>query len=139
MKFVRGIAGVVGGLLFTFLMVQAAEMIVHRMHPPPAQIADVNAAKAYVATLPASALLVVLAGWLVGTLGGTSIAARIGRSRMPAYVIGAILLAAGIATAVTFPQPVWFSIAVCVVYVAATFLGAGLGSIKRDLEAAAAA
>ena len=135
MKYVRAIAGVIGGLLFALLMVQAAEAFVHRMNPTAKPIASIDDAKAYVGKLPVSGLLMVLAGWLIGTLGGTSIAARIGRSVIPAYVLGAFLLVAGIMNARTFPQPAWFSIASWIIFVVMTYAGSKLGTVRVNAEA----
>ena len=78
-------------------------------------------------TLPAPAFLLVLSGHLLGTLAGTFAAARLGGSAIPAYVVGAILLAAGIGNAFMIPQPAWFSAVSIVGYVVMTLVGARLG------------
>jgi hypothetical protein len=135
MKYVRAIAGVVGGLLFALLMVQAAEAFVHRTYPPAKPIATIDDAKAYVAKLPVGGLVMVLAGWMFGTLGGTSIAARIGRSVIPAYVLGGFLLVAGIMNAKTFPQPAWFSVTSWLIFVVMTYVGAKLGTARLTADA----
>ena len=129
----RKIGGVIGGIALAFIVVQAAEMIVHTLYPPPAgtDMRNMAAVKAFVATLPATAFLLVLGGWMVGTFAGTSAAAKIGRSSTPAYVVGALLLCAGIANAVMIPQPLWFSIASFVIYIAMTIAGAQLAASTR--------
>jgi putative effector of murein hydrolase LrgA (UPF0299 family) len=73
-------------------------------------------------------LLIVLTGWLIATFVATWIAARIGRTPIPGYIVGALLLCAGIANAFMIPQPVWFSIASIVIYIAVTWVGARAGA-----------
>jgi hypothetical protein len=131
----RRIGGVVAGLVLAWLAVMAAEAGVHKMYPPPPgmNMQDMKAVKQFVASLPLSALLLVLAGWLVGTLAGTFVAAKVGGSRYPAYVAGALLLAAGIANAVMIPQPLWFSVTSFAIFISMTGLGAFLGSARGEL------
>ena len=121
----RKIGGVIGGIALAFIIVQAAEMIVHVMFPPPPGMNMTNMAemKAFVAKLPTTALLLVLLGWFVGTFAGTSAAAKIGHSRVPAYIVGAVLLGGGIANARMIPQPLWFTIASFVIFIVMTIAG----------------
>jgi hypothetical protein len=114
-----------------FVLVQAAEMGVHHMHPFPAGMdtKDMNAIKAFVATLPVSAFILVLLGWFVGTAAGTFSASKIGRSATPGYVTGGLLFAAGIANSIIIPQPLWFTLVSFVIYIAGTLLGVRIGSV----------
>ncbi len=126
----RNIGGVIAGLIAAWLLVSIAEMGAHKLYPPPRgmDMTDFNQVKQFVASLPVSALLVVLAGWLVGTFFGTWLAARIAQRRIAAYVVGGLLLAAGIANSVLIPQPVWFSALSFMVYIAMTLVGARVGA-----------
>ena len=94
---------------------------------------DFTQVKTYVAQLPLMALVIVLAGWLVATVAGTSVAAGIGRSRVPAYIVGALLFVAGIVNAFTIPQPVWFSAVSFVVYIVGTMIGGRIAVPNRRL------
>ncbi|MGH9423915.1 MAG: hypothetical protein ACRD3J_28320 [Thermoanaerobaculia bacterium] len=129
MKIARGIGAVIAGLIVSFLIVFGAEAISHKIYPPPPGMSmkDMDQVKAFVATLPLSVLLIVLAGHLIGTFAGTWTAAKIARSAIAPYVLGALLLCAGIANAVMIPQPVWCSIATFVIYIGATWAGARAG------------
>jgi hypothetical protein len=129
MKIVRGISAVIAGLIVAFLLVFGAEAITHKIHPPPPGMntRDMTQVKAFVATLPVSALLVVLAGWLIATFVGTWLAAKIARGPIAGFIVGALLLAAGIANAIMIPQPKWFSIASFVIYISATLVGTRAG------------
>jgi hypothetical protein len=124
----RGVLGVIAGIVVAFLCVQGAEMITHRLYPfpPGADMKDMATIKRFVATLPTPAFVLVLAGWFVGTLLGTFLAAKIGRSRIPAYVVGVLLLCGGIANAVIIPQPLWFSALGFVIFIAVPFAGIAL-------------
>ena len=132
----RRIGAVVLGVILAVAIVQAAELIVHQMYPPPAgyNMRDMNQVKKFVAGLPVTAMVIVLAGWLVATLAGTFVAAKIGRSFVPGYIVGVFLVAGGIANALMFPQPLWFSVASFVIYIAMTLIGAHFG--VRRLAAA---
>jgi hypothetical protein len=130
MKWLRRIAGVIAGMIIAAVLVQVAEMIVHAMHPYPAGMNEHDFAqiKKYVSTLPIDALLLVLAGWLLGTIAGTFTAAKIGATCATAYILGAILFCLGIVNAVIIPQPLWFTIASLVIYVGGAVVGARLGA-----------
>jgi MFS family permease len=126
----RKIGGVVVGIIAWIVIVQVGEFVVHRLYPPPPGYnqRDMGQAKRYVATLPAPAMVIVLVGQVVGTFAGAFAAAKIGRSRVPAYVIGAVLLVAGVASTFIFPQPLWFVVLELAGYIGATIAGAMLGS-----------
>ena len=126
----RRIGGVFAGIIILVVVVQLAELGVHAMHPfpPGANQKDFEQIKKFVASLPVSALLLVLAGHLVGTLLGCVAAARIGRSRMPAYVVAGIAFAFGVVNAVIIPQPVWFSAASFAIDFVSGVAGARMGA-----------
>ena len=137
MKIVRSIGAVVAGLIVAFLLVFGAEGIAHKVYPPPpgTNMQDMTQVKAFVATLPLSVLLIVLTGWLIATFVGTWLAAKIALSPIAGYVVGALLLCAGIANAFMIPQPAWFSIASFVIYIGATLVGARAGARARTTAA----
>jgi hypothetical protein len=133
MTILRRVRAVIAGMLAAFAPVASAEAIAHNIYPPPPGMNSQNMTqvKAYIATLPLSAMLVVLIGWLVATFVATWLAARIAGTPIPAYIVGALLLCAGIANAFMIPQPVWFSIASIVIYIGATWVGARSGAPMR--------
>ena len=134
----RRILAVIAGLAIAFAIVMVTELIPHRLYPPSpgTNMDDFTQVKAYVASLPVTALVIVLAGWLVATVAGTSVAAGIGRSRVPAYVVGALLLAAGVYNAFIIPQPVWFSVVSLVIYIVGTMIGGRIAVPNRRLASA---
>ncbi|MGA8806879.1 MAG: hypothetical protein WB973_03305 [Thermoanaerobaculia bacterium] len=130
MTILRRTGAVVAGMIAAFALVAGAEGNAHKIYPPPpgANMQDMAQVKAFVATLPLSVLLIVLTGWLIATFVATWLAARIAGTPIPAYIVGALLLCAGIANAFMIPQPVWFSIASIVIYLGATWVGARAGA-----------
>lgn len=130
MKALRTAGAVVLGLVVAWLCVSGAELAVHRLYPPPAgtDLHDMEQVKKFVASLPLAPMLMVLTGWLAGTLAATFIAAKVARNRVAAYVVGALLLTAGIANSILIPQPLWFSIASFAIYIGMTLAGARLGA-----------
>jgi hypothetical protein len=130
MTILRRVGGVIAGMIVAFAIVAGAEGIAHQIHPPPpgTNMQDMAQVKAFVATLPLSVMLIVLTGWLIATFVATWLAARIAGTPIPGYIVGALLLCAGIANAFMIPQPVWFSIASIVIYIGATWVGARAGA-----------
>jgi hypothetical protein len=126
----RRIGAVIVGIIVAVLIVQIAELIVHYLYPPPPgyNMRDMNQVKKFVATLPLLAMVLVLIGWAIGTVVGTFLAAKIGRSPAPAYVIGGLLLIGGIANAAVIPQPIWFSVLSFIIYIGGTIIGATSGA-----------
>ena len=126
----RRIGGFFAGLIIAFVIVQIAEMGVHSMHPfpPGMNTKDFNEIKKFVATLPVSAFILVLTGWLVGTFAGTFTAARLSRTATSGYVLTAVLFGAGVLNSIIIPQPMWFSIVSYIIYLVAGIAGTRLGA-----------
>jgi hypothetical protein len=133
MSILRSIGAVIAGLVVAFLLVFASEGISHQIFPPPPgmNMSDMVQVKSFVATLPLSALLIVLAGWLIATFVATWVATKIARGPIAGFIVGALLLSAGIANAFIIPQPVWFSIASFAIYIGATVVGVRAGMTRK--------
>jgi hypothetical protein len=125
----RRIGAVILGLAVAWLIVAAAEAGVHHLYPPSAgtDMHDFAAVKSYVANLPLAAFVLVLVGWLFGAFAGVFIATTVGRGALSGYILGVLLLAAGIVNAVMIPQPVWFSAFSLLIYIVATVVGVKIG------------
>lgn len=133
MNVLRRVGAVILGLIVASLLVFGAEAISHQIFPPPTgmDMRDMAQVKAFVAMLPMSVLLIVLAGHLIATFAGTWLAVKVARSPIAGYIVGALLLCAGIANAVMLPQPAWYSIASFVIYIGATWVGVRAGMPRR--------
>ncbi len=137
MTIVRRVGAVIVGFVVAFLLVSGAEGIVHKLYPPPpgTNLNDMAQVKVFVASLPLPALLIVLGGWLIATFVATWLAAKIAQTAISGYIVGGVLLAAGIANAFIIPQPVWFSLVSFVIYIGATLVGARAGASTRNVHA----
>jgi hypothetical protein len=92
-----------------------------------------EALRGMMASAPTGALLVVVAGWILGSVAGAFAAAWIGRCRPIAHglVLGVLLMLAGIANNLMLPPPAWFWIVTFIVFLPATYLGARLAGRRR--------
>ena len=89
-----------------------------------------EAVREMLAGAPAGALLVVGAGWIVGSLAGGFVTAKIGR-RTPlrdGLILGGLLTLAGIANNLMLPPPVWFWVLTFLVLLPSSYAGARLGA-----------
>jgi len=126
----RTIAGVVVGVVVAWLTIMLAEFASAPLHPMPAglDMRDPESVAAFVATLPASALLLVLSGWVLGGLVGGYVAASISRKPRAALTVGIVIVLGVIANAVMIPHPMWMTIAGVLLPVPAAWLGAKLAT-----------
>ena len=126
----RTIAGVVVGVVVAWLTIMLAEFASAPLHPVPAglDMRDPESVAAFVATLPASALLLVLSGWVLGGLVGGYVAASISRKPRAALTVGIVIVLGVIANAVMIPHPMWMTIAGVLLPVPAAWLGAKLAT-----------
>ena len=104
-----GIAGVVIAVLIVFL----ADELSHMVYPMPASLdpADTEDLRAYIATLPIAAFLMVMGGWVVATFVGSVVADRIGTAKLWIYptVVGGFMFTATTANLIAIPHPHWFT------------------------------
>jgi hypothetical protein len=125
--FLAALAGIAAAVVVILLV----ELLGAALFPPPAGVdpGRPETLREVAARMPAGALLMVIAAWLLGGLAGGWVAARLAPpgSRVP-IVIAALLLAAGVANMVSFPHPVWMWAAGVVVLIAGPLAGARLGA-----------
>jgi len=106
------------------------EWLQHGLYPLPKDLdpADHEAMSAYVKTLPDTALLLTLAGWITGSLVcGALIRLITGKpEKTSAYLAGLFLTTAGIVDIFMLPRPTWFIISGIVIFIPLTLLGHGI-------------
>jgi hypothetical protein len=125
---IRVTLGIIIGTLVAFGLVAVIEAIGHKVYPipPDVDISNLDQVKAYAATLPAGALVLVVAGWIIGTLGGGLAGSPLARHRavLISGFVGALMMCATILNLVLIPHPVWMAIAAVVgIVLAAWFAG----------------
>ncbi len=128
----RKLLAVVLGVVVAVIVIIAIEALGHAIHPPPAEldVADKQALEAYVASLPLTALLTVMAAWIAATLTGGLLACFIAQERPVAYanIVGVLVLLGTVINLVSIPHPLWFSISSVAAIIATMLLTGKLGS-----------
>jgi hypothetical protein len=125
---IRVTLGIIIGTLVAFGLVAVIEAMGHKVYPvpPDVDISNLDQVKAYAATLPAGALVLVVAGWIIGTLGGGLAGSLVARHRAVfiSRFVGALMMCATILNLVLIPHPAWTAIAaVAGIVLAAWFAG----------------
>jgi MFS family permease len=138
-KVVRSILAVIAGFVAASVVMMVIEMVNGRiLYPELGKLAegvtDKEAIRALMANAPVGAFLVVLLGWVLGSLVGGLLAAWIGWNAPLAHalVLGGLLTLAGIANNMMVPPPVWFWIISLVVFLPAVYAGAQLAPRKSQ-------
>ena len=107
----RAFLAVMTGMLIAVTLVSITDLVAGRMHPAPLGFDYMDPAQvhAHIATMPANAWLVMLAGWLGATLAGGSVAARVAPSRPDyyAWIVAGIFFAATMTNVVRIQHPTW--------------------------------
>lgn len=110
----RTILSVLAGLVVAWLVMSLCEFGSLALHRPPPglDLRNPEALALHIASAPLSAMLLVLAGWVLGAFLGGWVAARIARHRRAApLVIGALVVLGVIANNMLIPHPLWMTIA----------------------------
>jgi hypothetical protein len=109
----RTIAAILAGAIAAVCTVFVGEFIGHSIFPPPAgtDLSNPEALKTLIENLPAGAIVAVLVSWAAGAFVGGGIAARLSGKAWTAWLIGALMLAGGIASMLAIPHPTWFMLA----------------------------
>jgi hypothetical protein len=129
---VRGILAVVAGFVVACMVMMVVEAINgHVLYPELGKkaegVTDREQIRAIFAAAPVGSLLVVLAGWALGSGLGGLVAMRIGRSpHRHALIVGILVTAGAIANNLMLPPPAWFWVAGVLVPIPAAFAGARL-------------
>ncbi len=122
----RNVVGALAGIAVAILTVMLMEWISHTIYPLPAgiEMTETEALNAHLAAAPITALLLVLAGYLIATFDGTFVACLIGRTKPHIYalLIGVLMLAATTSNLIMFRHPTWFSVSAVVGIVASAWL-----------------
>jgi hypothetical protein len=129
----RSIAAVVVGFIAASIVMMIIETInVRVLYPGLARAAqgvtDRETLRALFAKAPLGALLVVIAGWILGGVAGGWTTGRLAARATAGHglVLGALFTLAGVANNLMLPPPLWFWIASLVMLMPAAYLGARL-------------
>lgn len=130
---IRKILAVIAGAALAVALIAAFDRISHWAYPVPENLDWDNASVVadYIASLPVGAFLFVLAGWGLGALCGGVLAALIAREKpvLFATIIGALVILGTVATLLSFPHPLWFSVTAIVVIAVMTYLAGKIATV----------
>ncbi len=132
----RNILAVIAGLLVGSVVNMGLIMLSWAIYPLPEGTTpnDPEAFAAYVKSLPAAALLIVLAAHAGGAFVGGFVASLIAKHSnvLLGAIVGGFFLAGGVMNLLMLPSPLWFSIADLVSYIPSAVLGAKLVAGRID-------
>ena len=125
---VRGILGVLAGMVAAIAVVFVVEGAGHALFPPPAglDITDPVDQERLVAWMPASVKAIVVLGWFLGSFAGATTAMKISRRALPGWIVAAAMVALSVATTLMFPHPAWMIGAAAILPLVAAWLAARL-------------
>ncbi len=110
----RTTLALLAGVVVTFFTISAVEQLGHILYRAPAGLdwQDSSAVSAYLKQLPAGALLLVLAGWLLGIFTGLTAATMLaGRCRGRfALATGSLVFLGAVSNFYLLPHPLWLMV-----------------------------
>ena len=135
----RTILGALAGLVLAVVTIMLVELAGHQLYPPPEGLNPMvteDMAK-IIQSLPAGAMLFVVAAWVIGAFDGGFVAAWIagkGHPRAAAAVPALMVMAGVIGMIVQMPgHPLWMAVAGLLLPIPAALAGAALAArLKRS-------
>ena len=131
----RSITAVIVGFVVASLVMMIVEFLNgHVFYPGLGKAAegvmDREVLRALLAKAPIGAMLVVIAGWILGGVTGGWVASKLSpRTAMRSgLVLGALLTLSGVANNLMIPPPAWFWAASLIVLTPAAYGGVRLGT-----------
>ncbi len=123
----RRILAVFAGLIAAMVTFLIVEQIGSVVYPPPAGLnfEDKAAMKLFMESRPLGAYIIVIAGWLLGSLEAGFICHRISKHEgtiLPA-ILGGLLTVSAVVNFYLLPHPAWFVVVGIVMFVPAVFMG----------------
>lgn len=105
----RQLLGVIAGVVVGGLVVFLVELAGHSLFPPPpgTDLSNQEDVKRLISLLPVGALLMVLVGWLLGSLAGAWTANRIARTSMAGWIVAALFILLTAYNFTIIPHPAW--------------------------------
>lgn len=123
----RKIIGVMAGLMVAMLIITVIESLNAKLHPLPkgVNIEDREAMQGYINSLPKTAFIILLSGYLLASFFCGLVIRLIAKSddRTPAYLAGIGLTTAGIVNFFSFEHPWWVIIIGLLIFVPVTLYG----------------
>ena len=108
----RVILGIVLGTIAAFVTVFAIDLAGHQVYPLPSDLSmhDPEAVGAFIQTMPAGALALVIIAWVAGAFDGGLVAALISRRAWTVWPVAALVALGGVVNVLMIPHPVLLQI-----------------------------
>jgi hypothetical protein len=125
---IRGIAGVIAGVMLGTFVIVLLEMLGHLVYPFPPGLdpKDHQALAAFMKSAPITAWLFVLFAYAAGSFVAGATGTWIGRNAWVGWLNGGILMVLGLIGLKMMPHPVWFWVVSLALYLPCAWLGARL-------------
>jgi len=136
----RSISAILMGFITGFVIIVGCEYANIRLFPlpPGTDPEDTAAMNAAIAAMPGKALVLVLVGWAIGTIGASFMAARFATQfkSLHGLLMGLIFLGGAIMTMRQIHRPLWFWILGIAIFFPAAIVGSSFGAPRADSTAA---
>lgn len=123
----RNILSVVAGVAVAFAVMMGFEFANSRLYPfpPGMDVFDAAQVRAFAASMPLSALVLVALGWTIGSFAGGYLTTRIAGAATArlALITGAVLTVGGMLNAWMIQNPWWFHFGGLPVFLIFAYLG----------------
>jgi hypothetical protein len=136
----RSASAILMGFITGFVIIVGCEYANSRFFPLSQSIdpEDTAAMNAAMSAMPAKAMILVLVGWAIGTIGASFMAARFAGEfkSLHGLLMGLIFLGGAIMTMRQIHHPLWFWIVGIVIFFPAAIIGTSLAVPRVDKAAA---
>lgn len=125
---VRGILGLVVGVVVAVALVFVGELALHAISPVEAPaMNDPEAMKAFMASVPLSSKIGLIVVYLIAAFGGSLVGAWVGRRGWSGWGVAVVLALFGAANFFMLPHPLWIVAASMAAYAMGGWLGTRQG------------
>lgn len=129
----RTVLAVILGLVVAGLIVAGIETVGHTLNPPPpgTDLTQPGAMETLIASLPVTALIIVVLAWALGSIGGGFTAAKISRQhkRGAALAVGIAMVLLVASNFFVIPHPLWMMVVGVLVPIPLALVGRKLAAI----------
>jgi hypothetical protein len=136
----RSASAILMGFITGFVIIAGCVYANSRLFPLPQGIdgEDSAAVNAAMGAMPAKAMILILVGWAIGTIGASFMAARFAGElkSLHGLLMGLIFLAGGIVTMRQIHRPLWFWIVGIAIFFPAAIIGSSLALPRESTNAA---
>ncbi len=131
----RTVLGVIAGMVAAIVVIMLVQMVSSAMYPMPEGLTmeDKEGFANYIRSLPALAFIIVIIGYLLGSLAGGFVSTKVAKTKfLPAWIIGGLLTLGGIWNGMIVPQPSWVTIVSLLMFIPGAYFGAKMVNLGES-------